>query len=47
MPIKLKNKVTLEIEGFKFKCCIGKNGLKKNKLKKVLQNSIYKTYRYS
>ena len=31
MPIKLKNKVTLEIEGFKFKCCIGKNGLKKNK----------------
>ncbi len=32
MLIKLKNKDTLECEDFKFKCCIGKNGVKKNKI---------------
>ena len=32
MKITLKNKYTLKIEDFKFKCCIGKNGLKKNKI---------------
>ena len=32
MTILVKNKHTLEIEGFKFKCCIGKKGL--NKFKK-------------
>ncbi len=26
MTIFVKNKYTLEINGFKFKCCIGKNG---------------------
>jgi len=31
MLIKLKNKDTLEFNDYKFKCCIGKNGLKKNK----------------
>jgi len=31
MLIKLKNKDTLEVDCFKFRCCIGKNGLKKNK----------------
>jgi L,D-peptidoglycan transpeptidase YkuD (ErfK/YbiS/YcfS/YnhG family) len=31
MKIILKNKYTLKIDDFKFKCCIGKNGLKKNK----------------
>jgi len=31
MRITLKNKYTLKIDDFKFKCCIGKNGLKKNK----------------
>jgi len=31
MLIKLKNKDTLEFNDFKFKCCIGKNGIKKNK----------------
>ena len=31
MKITLKNKYTLKIDDFKFKCCIGKNGLKKNK----------------
>ena len=32
MKISLKNKYTLKIDNFKFKCCIGKNGLKKNKI---------------
>ena len=31
MKITLKNKYTIKIDDFKFKCCIGKNGLKKNK----------------
>ncbi len=32
MKIILKNKYTLKIDDFKFKCCIGKNGVKKNKI---------------
>ena len=32
MIIKLKNKDTLICDDFHFKCSIGKNGLKKNKL---------------
>ena len=32
MLIRLKNKETLIIDDFKLKCCIGKNGLKKNKV---------------
>ena len=32
MKITLKNKYTLKIDDFKFKCCIGKDGLKKNKI---------------
>ena len=32
MKITLKNKYTLKIDDFKFKCCIGKNGLKKNNI---------------
>ena len=32
MTIYLKNKYTLEIDNFKFKCCIGKNGISKNKV---------------
>ena len=32
MLINLKNKDTLEIDEFKFKCSIGKNGLKKKKI---------------
>jgi len=31
MKITLKNKYTLKIDDFKFKCCIGKNGIKKSK----------------
>jgi len=31
MLIKLKNKDTLIFNDFKFKCCIGKKGIKKNK----------------
>ena len=32
MTIIIKNKDTLLIDEFKFKCCIGKNGIKKNKI---------------
>jgi len=32
MIIHLKNKDTLIVDDFKFKCCIGKNGLKKRKI---------------
>jgi len=32
MKITIKNKYTLKIDDFKFKCCIGKNGTKKNKI---------------
>ena len=32
MLLKLKNKDTLIIDDFIFKCCIGKNGTKRNKL---------------
>ena len=32
MTIIIKNKDTLEYGGFKFRCCIGKNGITKNKL---------------
>jgi len=32
MLIKLKNKDTLKFDDFKFKCCIGKNGIKQKKL---------------
>tara|TARA_B100001059_G_C17806741_1_gene569642 strand:- start:647 stop:1138 length:492 start_codon:yes stop_codon:yes gene_type:complete len=31
MIIELKNKNTLIFDGFKFKCCIGKNGLSRDK----------------
>ena len=32
MKITLKNKYTLKVDDFKFKCCTGKNGIKKNKI---------------
>ena len=32
MIIKLKNKDTLIVDDFKLKCCVGKGGLKKNKV---------------
>ena len=32
MTITLKNKDTLIIDDFKLKCCLGKGGLKKNKM---------------
>ena len=31
MTILVKNKHTLQIDDFKFRCCIGKNGVTKNK----------------
>ena len=31
MTILVKNKQTLQVDNFKFKCSIGKNGLTKNK----------------
>ena len=32
MIIYLKNKDTLQVDDFKFRCCFGKNGLSKNKI---------------
>jgi L,D-peptidoglycan transpeptidase YkuD (ErfK/YbiS/YcfS/YnhG family) len=32
MRIYLKNKHTLQVDDFKFKCCIGKNGLSYKKI---------------
>ena len=32
MLIKLKNKDTLLVDDFVFKCCVGKKGLNKNKI---------------
>ncbi len=32
MLIKLKNKDTLIVDEFKFKCCIGKNGINSKKI---------------
>jgi len=31
MTILIKNKHTLHIDDFKFRCCVGKKGLTKNK----------------
>ena len=44
MKITLKNKYTLKIDDFKFKCCIGKNGVKKNKVEgdKCTPKGIFK-----
>ena len=44
MKITLKNKYTLKIDDFKFKCCIGKNGVKKNKVEgdKCTPRGIFK-----
>ena len=44
MKITIKNKYTLKIDDFKFKCCIGKNGLKKNKIEgdKCTPKGIFK-----
>jgi len=44
MKITLKNKYTLKIDDFKFKCCIGKNGVKKNKIEgdKCTPKGIFK-----
>ena len=44
MKITLKNKYTLKIDDFKFICCIGKNGVKKNKVEgdKCTPNGIFK-----
>ena len=44
MKITLKNKYTLKVDDFKFKCCIGKNGVKKNKVEgdKCTPEGIFK-----
>ena len=44
MKITLKNKYTLKVDDFKFKCCIGKNVVKKNKVEgdKCTPNGIFK-----
>jgi len=35
MTILVKNKHTLQIDEFKFKCCIGKNGSTKSKKEEI------------
>ena len=35
MTIFIKNKHTLQIDEFKFRCCIGKNGSTRNKEKEI------------
>ena len=44
MNITLKSKYTLKIDDFKFKCCIGKKGVKKNKVEgdKCTPKGIFK-----
>ena len=44
MTILLKNKYTLQINDFYFKCCVGKNGISKNKIEgdKKTPKGIYK-----
>jgi len=44
MKITLKNKYTLKVDDFKFKCCIGKNGVKKKKVEgdECTPNGIFK-----
>jgi len=44
MKITLKNKYTLKVDDFKFKCCIGKNGVKKKKVEgdKCTPKGIFK-----
>ena len=44
MKITIKNKYTLKIDDFKFKCCIGRNGFKKNKIEgdKCTPKGIFK-----
>jgi len=32
MIISLKNKYTLQVDDFNFRCCVGKNGLTKDKI---------------
>ena len=45
MLIKLKNKDTLIIDDFKFKCCVGKKGIKINKIEgdKSTPSGTFKT----
>ena len=35
MTILVKNKHTLQLDEFKFKCCIGKKGSTKNKIEEI------------
>ena len=32
MTIYIKNKYRLQVDDFTFKCCVGKNGISKNKV---------------
>ena len=40
MTIIVKNKDTLIFDDFKFKCCIGKNGFQKIKLKVIKKHQL-------
>ena len=43
MTIYLKNKYTLQVDDFTFKCCVGKKGISKNKVEgdKKTPSGIY------
>ena len=38
MIIYVKNKHTLRVDDFKFKCCVGKKGISKKKLRETLKH---------
>ena len=38
MIIYVKNKHTLKVDDFKFKCCVGKKGISKKKLRETLKH---------
>ena len=40
MIIKVKNNYTLQVDDFIFKCCIGKNGITKNKIERDKKTPI-------
>ena len=43
MIIKLINKDTLIVGEFKLKCCIGRNGISKNKIEEILKHHVVRS----
>ena len=40
MNIVIKNKNTLILDDFKFKCCVGKYGFTKNKVRRIKKHQL-------